>query len=160
MKLPRRNFLHLAAGAAALPAVSRIASAQAYPSRPVRIIVPFAPAGSTDIVARLIVGAARQADHRRQSAGRRRQYWNRNRCESAAGWLHAPHGLSVNAINPAVYDNLPFNFIRDTAPVASIARACTHKSRLFGKFVGMMNGGGGRLWFNASVIFSINSSDV
>src|SRR5262245_56791146 len=54
MKLPRRKFLHLAAGAAALPAMSRVARAQTYPTRPVRVIVPFGSAGATDIVARLI----------------------------------------------------------------------------------------------------------
>jgi len=65
MKLPRRNFLHLVAGAAALPAVSRVAWAQAYPSRLVRIIVGFAPGGGADIIARLIGKEAICPNHQR-----------------------------------------------------------------------------------------------
>ena len=96
MKLPhRRQFLHLAAGAAALPAVSRIAGAQTYPTRPVRIIVALplvarptsrAPDGP------MAVGAARPTIHHREPAGRRQQHRHRSRRESAAGRLHAPHG--------------------------------------------------------------------
>jgi tripartite-type tricarboxylate transporter receptor subunit TctC len=125
MKLPRRNFLHLAAGAAALPAASRFAWAQAYPTRPVRWIVPFAPGGSPDIIARLIgqwlperLGQPFIVDNRPGAGGN---------IGTEAVVRAPPDGytllmaLSVNAINPAVYDNLPFNFIRDTAPVASIA---------------------------------------
>ena len=70
MKLPRRNFLHLAAGAAALPVVSRIAWAQAYPARPVRIVVGAAPSGTYDIMARLI-GDAALADHKSKARLRR-----------------------------------------------------------------------------------------
>jgi tripartite-type tricarboxylate transporter receptor subunit TctC len=125
MKLPRRQFLHLAAGAAALPTISRVAWAQAYPARPVRWIVPFAPGGSPDIIARLMgqwlserLGQPIIVDNRPGAGGN---------IGTEIGVRAPPDGytllmaLSVNAINPAVYDNLPFNFIRDTAPVASIA---------------------------------------
>ena len=99
MKLPRRQFLHLAAGAAALPAVSRIAWAQAYPTRPVRMIVGIrrrrrdrhhrAPDRS------MAVGAARPAIRHREPAGRRRQYRHRGGRARAAGRLYAAPGRCV-----------------------------------------------------------------
>jgi hypothetical protein len=94
MKLPRRNFLHLAAGAAALPAVSRIARAQAYPTRPVRIIAGYPPGGSIDIHARLIgqwlSPAARSAVRGRKPAGSRWQCRQRGRRPCSARRLYAP----------------------------------------------------------------------
>jgi len=126
MKLPRRNFLHLAAGAAALPAVSRFASAQVYPSRPVRIIVGFAPSGATDIMARLI------GQWLSERLGQ--QFIVENRPGAASNIateavVNAPPDgytllmtTSVNAINATLYDKLNFNLIRDIAPVASIHR--------------------------------------
>ena len=126
MKLPRREFLHLAAGAAALPAVSRIAWAQAYPSRPVRLIVGFAPGGTTDITARLI------GQWLSERLGQ--QFLIENRTGAATNIateavVRAPaDGYTLllvtasNAINATLYDKLGFNFIRDIAPVAGIIR--------------------------------------
>src|SRR5499425_2460778 len=126
MKLPRRNFLHLAAGAAALPAVSRIARAQAYPTRPVRVIVPFAPAGDTDLVARLM------GQWLSERLGQ--PFINENRPGAGTNIgteavVRAPadgHTLllvtTANAISATLYDKLNFNFIHDIAPVASIIR--------------------------------------
>src|SRR6516162_1360796 len=127
MNLPRRRFLHLVAGAAALPAVSRIASAQAYPSRPVRIIVGFAPSGATDIMARLIgqwlserLGQQFIVENRPGAA---------SNIATEAVARSAPDGYTlllvtaINAWNATLYGNLKFNFMRDIAPIASIARA-------------------------------------
>ena len=124
MKLPRRQFLHLAAGAAALPAVSRIAWAQTYPTRPVRIIVGFPPGGGTDIVARLIgqwlserLGQPFIIENR-PGAG--------SNIATEAVVRAPPDGYTLllvgaaNAINATLYDKLNFNFIRDIAPVAGI----------------------------------------
>ena len=121
MKLPRRNFLHLAAGAAALPGISRMASAQAYPSRPVRLIVGFAPGGTTDITGRLI------GQWLSERLGQ--QFVIENRTGAATNIateavVRAPaDGYTLllvtasNAINATLYDKLSFNFIRDIAPV-------------------------------------------
>src|SRR6516165_7773520 len=124
MKLPRRHFLHLAAGAAALPAVLRIARAQAYPTPPVRLIVPVGPAGATDITARLV------GQWLSERLGQQFIIENRPGAGSnigteavvrapADGYMLLMVGPS-NAINATLYDN--FNFVRDIAPVAPIVR--------------------------------------
>src|SRR5215813_5113147 len=126
MKIPRRKFLHLAAGAAALPVVSRVARAQAYPTRPVRIIVGFAPGGTSDIVARLIgpwlserLGQPFIIENRPGAAS--------NIATEAV--VRAPvdgYTLLVvqasNFVNATLYDKLNYNFIRDIAPVAGVIR--------------------------------------
>jgi len=127
MKLPhRRQFLHLTVGAAALPAVSRFACAQDYPTRPVRLIVGFAPGGTTDITARLI------GQWLSERLGQ--QFVIENRTGAATNIateavVRAPaDGYTLllvtasNAINATLYDKLSFNFIRDIAPVAGIIR--------------------------------------
>src|SRR5262245_21416087 len=126
MKLSRRNFLHLAAGAAALPGLPRIAPAQTYPSRPVRIIVGFAAGGPADTVARLIgqwlserLGQPFVIDNRPDAVGNiATEAVVRSPADGYTLLLvGAPH-----AINATLYDKLNFNFIRDIAPVAGIDR--------------------------------------
>jgi tripartite-type tricarboxylate transporter receptor subunit TctC len=127
MKLPRRTFLYLAAGAAALPSVSRVAWAQIYPTRPVRILVGFAAGQAIDILVRLV--AQSLSDQLGQ------QFVIENR-PGAGGNLAAevvvrspPDGYTLlavgmnNMINATLYERLSFNFIRDIAPVGSILRA-------------------------------------
>ena len=126
MKLPRRKFLHLAAGAAALPALSRIASAQTYPTRPVRLVVGFAAGQAIDILARLIA----------QSLSERfgQQFIVENwpggggNIATEAVVRAPPDGYTLlavgsnNMINATLYEKLNFDFIRDIALVASIYR--------------------------------------
>jgi tripartite-type tricarboxylate transporter receptor subunit TctC len=128
MKLPRRNFLHLAAGAAALPALSRFAVAQAYPARPVRIIVGFAPGGTTDIAARLI------GQWLSERLGQPFVIENRPGASTTIGTevvVRAPAdgytlllATTASAINTTLFEGkLNYNFLRDIAPIASIISA-------------------------------------
>ena len=126
MKLPHRNFLHLAAGVAALPAVSRIARAQAYPARPVRWIVPFPAGGTGDIAARVISQWLSERLGQQFTIENRPAGANIS-AETVAN--ESPDGYTLllvsaaNAVNATLYDKLNFNFIRDIAPVAGILRA-------------------------------------
>jgi tripartite-type tricarboxylate transporter receptor subunit TctC len=126
MKLPRRQFLHLAAGVTALPAVSRGAWAQAYPTRPVRLFVGYPAGGTTDILARLI-GQWLSERLGQPFVIENRPGGSTNLATEAV--VRAPaDGYSLllvgpaNAINGTLYDNLSFNFLHDIAPVASISR--------------------------------------
>ena len=126
MKLPRRQFLKLSVGAFAVPAVSGIARAQTYPTRPVRVIVGYAAGGASDIAARLI--------GQRLYVRLGQSFVIENRPGAASNLatetvVHAPpdgHTLLLvsasNAINATLYDKLNYNFIRDIAPVGSITR--------------------------------------
>jgi tripartite-type tricarboxylate transporter receptor subunit TctC len=127
MKLPRRTLLHLAAGAAALPALPGIARAQAYPSRgPVRIVVGFPPGGATDIMARLM------GDWLTARLGQQFLIENKPGASGNIGTeivAKAPADgytlltvVTPAAINPALFSNLPFDFMRDIAPVIYLAR--------------------------------------
>jgi tripartite-type tricarboxylate transporter receptor subunit TctC len=126
MRLPRRQFLRLAAGAAALPALSQMARAQNYPARPVRLVVGFAPGGAQDVLARLMaqwlserLGQQFIVDNRPGAGGN----------IGAEAVVNAPaDGYTLllvgppNMINASLYEKLNFNFIRDIAPVAGMVR--------------------------------------
>jgi tripartite-type tricarboxylate transporter receptor subunit TctC len=127
MNLPRRQFLHLAAGAFAAPAIARRAVADAYPSRPVRLLVGFTPAGGNDIIARLM------GQWLRERLGQTFVIENRpgagTNIAAEAVINSPPDGYTLfvsnlsNAINATLYEKLNFNFMRDMLPVAGIAQA-------------------------------------
>jgi tripartite-type tricarboxylate transporter receptor subunit TctC len=126
MKILRRRFLHLVAGAGALPVVSPIAGAQTYPARPVRLVIGYAAGGGTDITARLI------AQWLSERLGQQFVVENRAGAATNIGTeavVHAPAdgytlllAHTANAINATLYEKLNFNFIRDIVPVAAIMR--------------------------------------
>jgi len=125
MKFRRRAFLHLAIGAAALPAVSRIARGQTYPSRPVHLIVAFPPAFAPDIVGRLIAQSLSDRLGQQVIVDNRPGAGTNIGTEIVVRAVADGYTLLVagnpNAINATLYENLNFNFIRDIAPVACIA---------------------------------------
>ena len=126
MKLPRRTFLHLAAGTAALPAFSRITRAQPYPSRPIRWVVPYPAGGPADILARLVgqplsesVGVAVVVENRPGASGN----------IGTEDVVRAPPDgytlllvTAANAVNVSLFPSLNFNFVRDIAPVVGLIR--------------------------------------
>ena len=126
MKLPRRKFLHVAAGAAALPSLSLVAAAHDYPTRPIKIVVGFAAGGAVDIVARLI------AQWLSERIGQQCVVENRpgagNNIATEYVLKSEPDGYTLlltnptNAINATYFENLPYDFLRDSAPVAGIMR--------------------------------------
>jgi tripartite-type tricarboxylate transporter receptor subunit TctC len=126
MKFPRRAFMHLAVGAAALPAVPRVARAQAYPSRPVRIVVGFPAGGATDIMARLMgewltqrLGQQFIVENKPGASG---NIGTETVAKAPADGYTLLQVVTPHAINAALYSNLNFDFIRDIAPVICAAR--------------------------------------
>ena len=124
VKLPRRKFLHLAAGAAALPAMTRVASALDYPTRPVHIIVPFPPGGAPDIVGRLLsqwlsqrLGQQFIVENRPGAAG---NIGNEIVAHAQPDGYTLLLGTSATTVNVAFYTNLNYDFTRDVIPVAAV----------------------------------------
>ncbi|SDJ72209.1 MULTISPECIES: Bug family tripartite tricarboxylate transporter substrate binding protein [Bradyrhizobium] len=126
MKLQRRQFLQLAAGAAALPVTSGVASAQTYPARPVRLVIGYTPGGSADLTARLM--GQWLSEKLGQSFVIENRPGGGTNIATEAVVRAAPDGYTLllvapaNAINATLYDKLNFDFLRDTEPVAGIIR--------------------------------------